>query len=247
MPESLQDRIDAAGGIPQYLNHSVTPLVYPYPRAYSNWRDEQRAWHDTAILFDQSYHMVDLYIKGPDTLRLLSDTAINTFKGFSRNKAKQYLAVNEDGFVIADAILFGLEDDEVSVVGTQVAPDWLKYHAEKGGYNVTLTYDNNSPLGPGPRLLYRYEIEGPNAWKILLKAHGGPIEHIKFFNMGEFTVAGHQVRALNHTMGGLPGDDSTGLEVFGPAPDGPDVLAAILDAGEPFGLVRGGQDAYLST
>ena len=133
MPESLQDRIDAAGGIPQYPNHSVTPLVYPYPPAYTNWRDEQRAWHDTAVLFDQSYHMVDLYIKGPDTFRLLSDTAANTFKNFGRNKAKQYLAVNEDGFVAADAILFGLEDDEVSVVGTQVAPDWLKYHAEKGG------------------------------------------------------------------------------------------------------------------
>jgi len=25
------------------------------------------------------------------------------------------------------------------VVGTQVAPDWLKYHAEKGGYDVTIT------------------------------------------------------------------------------------------------------------
>jgi glycine cleavage system aminomethyltransferase T len=55
---------------PQYLNHSVTPLVYPYPPAYTNWRDEQRAWHDTAVLFDQSYHMVDLYIKGPDTFRV---------------------------------------------------------------------------------------------------------------------------------------------------------------------------------
>jgi vanillate/3-O-methylgallate O-demethylase len=247
MPETLQDRIDSAGGIPQYVNHSVTPLIYPYPPAYTNWRDEQRAWHDTAVLFDQSYHMVDLYIKGPDTLRLLSDTAVNTFKNFGRNKAKQYLAVNEHGFVIADAILFGLEDDEVSVVGTQVAPDWLKYRAEQGGYDVTITYDNNSPLGPGPRLLYRYEIEGPNAWKILQKAHGGPLEHIKFFTMDEFTIARHRVRALNHTMGGLPGDDSTGLEVFGPSPDGPDVLAAILAAGEEFGLVRGGQDAYLST
>ena len=27
MPESLQDRIDAAGGIPRYINRSVTPLV----------------------------------------------------------------------------------------------------------------------------------------------------------------------------------------------------------------------------
>ena len=36
MSESLQNRIDAAGGIPQYVNTSITPLVYPYRPAYTN-------------------------------------------------------------------------------------------------------------------------------------------------------------------------------------------------------------------
>jgi glycine cleavage system aminomethyltransferase T len=28
---------------------------------FSNWRGEQRVWRETAVLFDQSHHMVDLF------------------------------------------------------------------------------------------------------------------------------------------------------------------------------------------
>ena len=33
---------------------------------FSNWRDEQVAWRETAALFDQSHHMTDLQFEGPD-------------------------------------------------------------------------------------------------------------------------------------------------------------------------------------
>lgn len=43
----------------------------------------------SAVLFDQSHHMVNLYLRGKDAARLLSDTMVNTSKGWSVNKAKQ--------------------------------------------------------------------------------------------------------------------------------------------------------------
>ena len=52
--------------------------------------------------------MTDLFLSGPDALRLLSDLGVNTFAGFTPGKAKQYVAVNADGFLIGDAILFHL-------------------------------------------------------------------------------------------------------------------------------------------
>ncbi|NIR61761.1 MAG: aminomethyl transferase family protein, partial [Gammaproteobacteria bacterium] len=63
----------------------VYPVVAP---EFTNWRDEQRAWRNAAVLFDQSHHMVDLFISGKDALKLMSDTAINSMKGFAVNKAK---------------------------------------------------------------------------------------------------------------------------------------------------------------
>ena len=79
------------------------------------------------------------------------------------------------------------------------------------------------------------------------RAADGGIPRIKFFNIGEFTVAGHPVRALNHTMVGAPGVEHTGLELWGPAEHGDDVLAALLAAGEEFGLRQGGARAYGTT
>ena len=40
----------------------VYPVVAP---EFHNWRDEQRAWRDSAVLFDQTHHMDELTVEGP--------------------------------------------------------------------------------------------------------------------------------------------------------------------------------------
>ena len=48
-------------------NSQIGAYVYPVvPSEFSNWRDEQRAWRETAVLFDQSHHMAELLVEGPD-------------------------------------------------------------------------------------------------------------------------------------------------------------------------------------
>ena len=69
-PTSLEDLLQTVGNAVDLLRGSQTgPYVYPVvPPEYSNWRDEQRAWQQTCVLFNQSYHMTDMYVQGPDTL-----------------------------------------------------------------------------------------------------------------------------------------------------------------------------------
>jgi len=69
---------------------------------------------------------------------------------------------------------------------------------------------------------------------------------IPFFGLGEFDIAGVPVRALNHTMAGVPGLEMTGLEITGSVAKGPAVKDALLRAGEEFGLRLGGSQAYTS-
>jgi glycine cleavage system aminomethyltransferase T len=248
---SLQDYLDR---FPSPMDALTQPFpevnVFPYPEQHSDWRDEQRAWSTTAVLFNQSWHMADLYVSGPDVVKLLSDTSVNSYAGFGPGRAKQYLPVNRQGYVIGDAILFGLEDDLYSIVGSQISQHWLQFHAETGGYDVTFSSEPGRMFagqGPVPKRLFRYELEGPNAQKILEKAIGGRIDPIKFFRMAEFTIGGHQVKALSHTMAAAPGAENTGLELFGPEEHHEEFLKAILEAGEEYGLVRGGAIAYGST
>jgi len=240
-PESLEAAIRRAGSPVEMLrNSAVRPHTFPVAPEFTNWRSEQRAWRETCALLDQSHHMTDLYLSGPDVLRLLSDFGVNTFANFTPGKAKQYVAVNQDGYFIGDAILVYLEEDLFDLVGHPAVLNWLQYNIEAGGYNVTAERDENSiDRLAGPPRLYRYELQGPAAGSLVEKLTGAPLPQVKFFSMTEFTIAGHRVRALRHGMAGQPG-----FELFGPWAEGGDVLTSILEAGQESGLVRVGAKAY---
>ena len=83
---SLEDAIRDAGGAVALARHSqLGPYVYPaVPAEFSNWRDEQIAWRETCALFDQTHHMTDLLINGPDAIRLLSDLGVNIVRELRR-------------------------------------------------------------------------------------------------------------------------------------------------------------------
>jgi vanillate/3-O-methylgallate O-demethylase len=244
---SLEEQIAQFASPLEMLRRAPVALyVFPMASEYTTWRDEQWAWKNTCTLYDQSHHMTDFYFKGPDIRRLFSDVAVNDFEKFGGGKAKQFLAVNEDGYVVADAILFGFSDDEWVLVGTPIAPNWVAYHAETGDYDVEVVRDHFTPANPTGRLTFRYQLNGPKTQAIVEAASGGTLDRVKFFNMGTCEIAGAPVRALNHTMAGVPGQEMTGLELIGPAEHGKAVLAAIMEAGREFGLRQGGARSYVS-
>ena len=225
-------------------NSQIGAYVYPVvPYEYSNWRDEQRAWRETAVLFDQSHHMANIYVEGPDALRMLSYLATNSFAKFPVNRAKQFAPCTYDGFVIGDGILFHLDENRLVFVGRAPAANWIEFHGATGGYDVKIEKDDRSPSNlKGKavfRTCYRYQIQGPNAPQILEKLNGGPVQEIKFFNMDAINIAGRRVRALRHGMAGAPG-----LEIWGPYEEREEIRAAVVDAGSEFGLKEVGARAY---
>jgi vanillate/3-O-methylgallate O-demethylase len=245
---SLQDRLDTFSTPTEMLRVPLTRgRTFPYPLVYTNWRDEQRAWSEAAVLFDQSAHMTDLFIAGPDTVRLLADTSVNSYANFGPLRAKQHVAVNDDGYVIGDTIIIGLPDGTVNMAGFEYSINWLCYQAEIGGYDVTLSRDEASFEGAEGKRLFRYELEGPLAAQILERASGRPLPGIPFFQVGLLDIAGVEVLALNHTMSGVPGQEGSGFELLGSASDVDVVVGAILGAGEDLGMLRGGALAYISS
>lgn len=245
--ESLQSILDKAGNTVELLRNSqLGAYIYPVvPAEFSNWRREVKAWRETAVLFDQSHHMFNLFVSGPDALKLIADTAINSVANFPVNTAKQYVPCTPAGYVIGDGILFREEEDLFVYVGRAPAANWLMYQAEVGNYDVKVVNDPRSPSRPYgeqvTRKYWRFQIQGPNAWKIIEKANGGPVEQLKFFHMSTMNVAGETVHTLRHGMAGAPG-----LEIWGPYDSYVKVRNALLEAGKEFGMEQVGSRAYSS-
>jgi vanillate/3-O-methylgallate O-demethylase len=243
---NLQQILDANDPVELLRNSQIGAYVYPVVAAeFTNWRREQRAWRDTVVLYDQSHHMVNLIMRGPGALQLITDTAINTTATFPVGMAKQYVPTTPAGFVIGDGILFHEEEDSYTFVGRAPASNWLRFQGETGGYDVEIELDDRSPMRPMgkqvTRKLWRFQVQGPSAWALLEKVNGGPIEDVKFFRMGFMNVAGKQVRTLRHGMAGAPG-----LELWGPYEDYDLMRETILEAGKEFGIEAVGSRAYSS-
>jgi vanillate/3-O-methylgallate O-demethylase len=243
--KNLEEVLRTAGNpVDMLRNSQIGAYVYPVvPSEFSNWRDEQVAWQRTAVLFDQSHHMVEQYVEGPDAVKLFSSLGGNSFANFPVERAKQFAPTNYDGYVIGDGILFHLAQNRVVFVGRAPAASWIEYHARTGGYNVKTEKDDRSPGNTKGKAIvrrnYRFQIQGPNATKVIAQLHGGPVPEIKFFNMGMINVAGRKVRALRHGMAGAPG-----LEIWGPYEEREEIRAAIVAAGRDFGLKEVGSRAY---
>lgn len=195
---------------------------------YTNWIEEQRAWHETCGLTNMSY-MLYLHVVGPDALDLFADTSINSFVDFSIGTAKHAVQCNEEGKVISEGLVLRLGADEFVTQGFPAA--YLGHVAETGDYDVQAERRDTNV----------YELEGPSALPIMETLTDSPLRDVRFMHFVEVEVAGREVFALRHGMSG-----DVGFELHVEDEDGEAVLAAIRDAGRQYGLRRVGMAAALS-
>jgi vanillate/3-O-methylgallate O-demethylase len=238
---SLQDGIDRAGS-PVGLLWRQERLIWKGPvlaDEITGWPAEQSAAFETASLSDLSHHMRDLWIEGPEATKLLSDYTANDCENFAVGQAKQLVPVTEQGWLIRDGIIFRKGESSYVLTGVPTAGSWLQYQSQNGNYRVEFLDDPSSDHRQGDPVLFRYQIQGPNALEIASRAFGGPLPQTKFFRSTDVDLDGCQFKALRHGMSG-----QAGYEFFGEFADGERVYSALMEAGRDLGLVEVGALAY---
>ena len=241
---NLEEILRAVGGPVNLLRaSSFGSHVFPgIPPEFTNWRDEQRAWRESCALLESSYHMTNLYIKGPGAKALLTRVGANKIGAFPVNRGKQLIAASPDGYLIADGICFHTSDDVYRIVAGPTISDWVQFNAESGDYDVELDRDETTGIRGGQPRLYGYQIQGPYALQLMSDVTEGTLPNIAFFGIGEFQIKGLPVRALRHGMAGEPG-----FELFGPWADQPIIMDALMTAGEKYGIRKVGALAFPTT
>ncbi len=229
--------LKANGGAVKLLRNSkigiyVYPVVAP---EFSNWRNEQVAWRKSAVLFDQTHHMDELIVEGPDSAAFLEHVGVNSFANFDLNRAKHFVPVTPAGHVIGDMIIFREREDKFVLVGRAPTANWVKFQAAINKYRVRLTHDPRSDSRPDGKAIYRthyrFQIQGPEANKIFDKINGGPVPDVKFFHVDWIKIGSRRVQALRHGMAGAPG-----LEIWGPYADKHYIQSTIAEAARDVGV-----------
>ena len=234
---NLTGVMQAAGGPVNLLRNSKAG-IYVYPVVapeFSNWRSEQMAWRNSAVLFDQTHHMDELIVEGPDAAAFLEYVGINSFANFGLNRAKHFVPVTPAGHVIGDMIIFREREDKFVHVGRAPTANWVRFQAAIGKFSVRLVHDPRSDSRPDGRAIYRthyrFQIQGPEANRIFEKMNGGPVPDVKFFHVDWINIGSRRVQALRHGMAGAPG-----LEVWGPYEDKSYIQSTIAEAAQDAGV-----------
>ena len=246
----LQDLVSSTADLVEYFrNDTLAPHakhrthLTPVPAEETNWRDEQRAWRETAILFNQSFHMPELFVRGRDAFKLLNYVGINTFDKFVPGRAKSFLGCAPNGHVIGECLLHQHGTDDFELISGQYLINWVQYLAETRDYDVTTRLDHAIWDHPtGCRVNFRFGLDGPHAGAIFDEAVDGESPEIPFFRTAHVAIAGKPVFCLRHGMAG-----HAGVELSGAFADLQTVRDRLIQVGRRHGLKLGGTRTYFST
>ena len=217
--QNLQELLDASGDTVELLRDSqLGAYIYPVvPCEFTNWRREQRAWRETAVLFDQSHHMVNLFLRGPDALQAdlrHGDQQRRQLPGEHGQAVRPDRRRRRTSSATASCSISPRRSSSTSAA--RPVANWLQFHGrDRAATTSRSRNDDRSPSRPYgkpvTREYWRFQIQGPNAWAVIEKLNGGPVEQLKFFRMGGHERSpARRVRTLRHGMAGRAGSGDLG-------------------------------------
>ena len=142
------------------------------------------------MLYDQSHHMVNSSSRGPDALKLISDTGINSVANFPV----------EHGQAVHPGVAGGRRHRRRHPLPPRRGGVRLRRPRARsrtgwsskgdGGYDCEVRSTTARRRGrtatPVTRDVWRFQIQGPNAWPVHREAAtAAPLEQLKFFRMGD--------------------------------------------------------------
>ncbi len=201
------------------------------PIQYTGILEEHRAVRERAGLFDLC-HMGELFVDGPDAGDALAHAVTTDPRTLAVGRAQYSMICASGGGILDDLIIYRLADDRFLVVAN--------------ASNAATVSDALAERFEGRRAVLDdrslatalIAVQGPSARGIFAPLAFIDLEQIRYYGIGEGTVAG--VPALVARTG-YTGED--GFEIFVDAAAGTTIWDALVDAGRSAGLAPVGLGA----
>jgi len=205
------------------------------PFGYGARDEEYRAVRERVSLMDVGT-LGKFLVRGPDANALVDASFPTRIDDLEPGRARYLLALDEAGYVFDDGLLCSLGEEGWYVTSTSGGVDrmeaWLRDRADRlslRAHVVDLTAERGAIL-----------VAGPLARELLSGLTDDPIDRGSFPHMGarELTMAGVPCGAIR---AGFVGE--VAFELHHPRSRGPELWRALIQAGDPFGVVPHGLDA----
>jgi aminomethyltransferase len=211
------------------LKAKITPFAgYNMPLEYSGVIKEHMAVRDAAGMFDVS-HMGEFWIKGEGALSLLQKITTNDVAKLAVGQAQYSCMPNGQGGIVDDLIIYKYEEEKylavVNAANMQKDWDWMNKQNSFG-----------AELEDASDTMSLIALQGPKAKQILQTITEYNLDSIGGFSFAVSNVAGAKeviISATGYTGAG-------GFELYCYNNDAPVIWEAIMEAGEPFGLLPAG-------
>lgn len=216
---------------PMIYGHAGETVEQAYVR-------EVKATRGTAGIVDVST-LGKIAVQGPDAAELLDRVYTNMFSTLPVGKARYGLMLREDGLAFDDGTTWRLGEQDFLMTTTTANAGKVMQHLEYfldviwPDLRVTLTSVTDQWAGAA--------IGGPNARKILQTVvQGTAVDNatLPFMGLVHGSIAGVPVMICRLSFSG-----EMAFEVYCGAGHGTHVWQALVEAGEPFGLVPYGLEA----
>lgn len=213
------------------LGARLVPFAgYGMPVQYSSIKEEHAAVRERAGLFDVS-HMGQIQLRGKRAIAAAEELMTCDIASLGINRARYGLMLNEQGGCIDDVMVTRIAADAlffcVNASNVEAASAWVK---ERAGANVKV-----EDRSQATSLL---ALQGPAARGILSSLTSADTPLPKRFRTAICEVAGIRILASGTGYTGSPG-----FELYAANGDATSIWDALMDAGEPEGLIPAGLGA----
>jgi len=210
----------------------IVPFAgYALPVQFSGIKQEHMAVRTAAGLFDVS-HMGEFLLEGADALANLQYLLTNDFNGMKIGQVRYSPLCRADGGVLDDLLVYRRAQDAyllvVNAANREKDAQWISSHIF-GAVTFEDASDSYAQLA----------LQGPKA-KAILATLGDAAQFPKRNYTFRENVAIAGIPCLLSRTG-YTGED--GFELYLPAADAPALYEALMEAGQPFGLLPCGLGA----
>ncbi|ARD56768.1 glycine cleavage system aminomethyltransferase GcvT [Bacillus safensis] len=202
------------------------------PVQFSSIKEEHEAVRTKAGLFDVS-HMGEVDVKGQDALPFLQRLLTNDVSKLTDGKALYTAMCYEDGGTVDDLLVYQKEKNHYLLVinasNIEKDVDWLLKNQGEDDVLIKNISDQTALLA----------LQGPLAADIIKEVAGEEVTSLKPFTfLSKAEVANKEV-LVSRT--GYTGED--GFEIYCQSEDAVHIWSALLEAGQPKGLIPCGLGA----